>query len=40
TQFFQHSATIPKGMVMGTDPAAGTSAQGTGAVLLVISLGP
>jgi len=40
TQFFQHSATIPKGMVVGTDPAAGSSAQGAGAVLLIISLGP
>ena len=40
SQFFVHSTTIPKGNVVSTDPAAGTSAQGTGAVLLIISSGP
>jgi membrane peptidoglycan carboxypeptidase len=40
TQFFVKSTTIPKGMVVGTDPAAGTAAPGTGAILLIISTGP
>lgn len=40
TQFFVKSPTIPKGMVVGTDPAAGTAAPGTGAILLIISTGP
>jgi serine/threonine-protein kinase len=39
-QFFVKSPTIPKGMVVGTDPAAGTAAPGTGAILLIISTGP
>jgi membrane peptidoglycan carboxypeptidase len=38
-QFFIKSPTIAKGLVVGTDPAAGTSAQGTGAILLYISSG-
>jgi membrane peptidoglycan carboxypeptidase len=40
TQFFQKSATVPKGNVIGTDPAAGTAAPTAGAILLVISTGP
>ena len=40
TQFFQHSTTVPKGNVIGTDPPAGSPAAGTGAVLLIISQGP
>jgi membrane peptidoglycan carboxypeptidase len=40
TQFFQKSATVPKGNVIGTDPAAGSAAPTTGAILLVISAGP
>jgi membrane peptidoglycan carboxypeptidase len=40
TQFFVKSSTIPKGNVVGTDPAAGTSAAGNGAILLIISAGP
>ncbi|MEN9715896.1 MAG: hypothetical protein RJA35_1363 [Actinomycetota bacterium] len=40
TQFYQHSTTVPKGNVIGTNPPAGTAAAGTGAVLLIISLGP
>jgi membrane peptidoglycan carboxypeptidase len=40
TQFFVHSSSIAKGYVVGTDPAAGTSAAGNGAILLVISAGP
>jgi beta-lactam-binding protein with PASTA domain len=39
-QFFVKSSTIPKGYVVGTDPAAGTSAAGNGAILLIISAGP
>jgi membrane peptidoglycan carboxypeptidase len=38
--FFVNSATIPKGNVVGTSPAAGTPAEGLGAILLVISKGP
>lgn len=40
TQFFVKSPTIPKGMVVGTEPAAGTPAASTGAILLIISAGP
>ena len=40
TQYFVKSTTIAKGLVTGTDPAAGTSAPGTGAILLYISSGP
>jgi membrane peptidoglycan carboxypeptidase len=40
TQFFVKSPTVPKGMVIGTDPAAGTPAASTGAILLIISTGP
>ena len=39
-QYFVHSATVPKGYVAGTNPAAGAAAQSTGAILLIISLGP
>jgi len=39
-QFFVHSSTVPKGYVVSTNPPAGTQAQGTGAILLVISSGP
>jgi serine/threonine-protein kinase len=39
-QFFVKSPTIAKGLVVGTDPAAGTSATGNGAILLIISAGP
>jgi len=39
-QFFQHSTTVAAGHVVGTLPAAGTSAIAVGAILLVISLGP
>ena len=40
TQYFQKSATVPKGNVIGTDPAAGTAAPVNGAILLIISTGP
>ncbi|MFM6962908.1 MAG: transglycosylase domain-containing protein [Micrococcales bacterium] len=40
TQYFVHSSTVAKGLVVGTDPAAGTPAAGNGAILLIISLGP
>ncbi len=40
TQYFVKSTTVAKGLVTGTDPAAGTSAPGTGAILLYISSGP
>jgi len=39
-QYFVHSPTVPKNYVVGTNPAAGTSAQSAGAILLIISLGP
>lgn len=39
-QYFVNSATIPKGNVVGTSPAAGTPAEGLGAILLIISKGP
>lgn len=39
-QWFQKSATIPKGMVIGTNPAVGSSASLTQAILLIISSGP
>jgi membrane peptidoglycan carboxypeptidase len=37
--FFQFSSTVPKGNVVGTSPAAGTPAEGLGAILLIISKG-
>jgi membrane peptidoglycan carboxypeptidase len=40
TQFFVPSETIPAGFVVGTSPAAGTSATATGAILLILSTGP
>ena len=40
SQYFVHSSTVPKGSVVATNPAAGTSATGDGAILLIISLGP
>ena len=40
TQFFVQSDTIPAGFVVGTTPAAGTSATATGAILLILSTGP
>jgi membrane peptidoglycan carboxypeptidase len=40
TQYFVHSSTVPDGMVVGTNPAAGSSADALGAVLLIISKGP
>ena len=39
-QFFIHHPTIPKGRVVGTDPAAGSAADKAGAILLIISSGP
>jgi membrane peptidoglycan carboxypeptidase len=39
-QYFVNSATVPKGSVVGTSPAAGTPAEGLGAILLIISKGP
>jgi beta-lactam-binding protein with PASTA domain len=38
--YFVNSATVPKGSVVGTSPAAGTPAEGLGAILLIISKGP
>jgi membrane peptidoglycan carboxypeptidase len=38
-QYFVKSPTIPRGLVVGTDPASGTSAPGSGAILLIISTG-
>lgn len=40
SQFFIKSSTIAKGLVVGTDPAAGTSANAASAILLLISAGP
>jgi beta-lactam-binding protein with PASTA domain len=40
TQYFVYSETIADGMVVGTNPAAGSSADALGAVLLIISKGP
>jgi beta-lactam-binding protein with PASTA domain len=40
TQFFVKSSTVPKGDVVGTNPAAGSPAASTGAILLIISTGP
>jgi beta-lactam-binding protein with PASTA domain len=39
-QFFVNHPTIPKGRVVGTDPAAGSAADKAGAILLIISSGP
>jgi membrane peptidoglycan carboxypeptidase len=39
-QYFVASSTVPKGNVIGTSPAAGTPAEGLGAILLIISKGP
>jgi serine/threonine-protein kinase len=38
--YFVNSSTVPKGNVVGTSPAAGTPAEGLGAILLIISKGP
>jgi membrane peptidoglycan carboxypeptidase len=40
SQFFVKSATIPEGDVVGTNPAAGSTADVLGAILLIISKGP
>jgi membrane peptidoglycan carboxypeptidase len=40
TQYFVKSPTIAKGLVVGTDPAVGSSANGASAILLYISTGP
>ena len=40
SQYFQKSASIPAGYVIGTLPAAGTTAVAVGAILLIISTGP
>jgi membrane peptidoglycan carboxypeptidase len=40
TQYFQHSATIPAGYVIGTTPKVGTLAGTSTAILLIISSGP
>ncbi len=40
SQFFQRSPTIPAGRVVGTNPAVGSAATLTGAILLIISSGP
>jgi membrane peptidoglycan carboxypeptidase len=40
TQYFVKSPTIAKGLVVGTDPAVGSSANGASAILLYISSGP
>ncbi len=40
TQYFQNHPDIPAGNVIGTQPAAGTQATKTGAILLIISKGP
>lgn len=39
-QYFVYSSTVPDGMVVGTNPPAGSSADALGAVLLIISKGP
>jgi membrane peptidoglycan carboxypeptidase len=39
SQYFVKSPTIARGLVVGTDPAVGTSAPGSGAILLLISTG-
>jgi membrane peptidoglycan carboxypeptidase len=39
-QYFVTSSSIPNGNVVGTSPAAGTPAEGLGAILLIISKGP
>jgi membrane peptidoglycan carboxypeptidase len=39
-QYFVHSSSVPKDYVVATNPAAGTSAPSTAAILLIISLGP
>jgi len=39
-QYFLYSSTVPDGMVVGTNPPAGSSADALGAVLLIISKGP
>ena len=40
TQYFQHSATIPAGNVIGTTPKVGSLAGTDTAILLIISTGP
>ncbi|CAB4947016.1 unannotated protein [freshwater metagenome] len=39
-QYFQHSATIPRGNVVGTSPAVGSLTATNTAILLIISSGP
>jgi beta-lactam-binding protein with PASTA domain len=39
-QYFQYSDDIPAGLVLGTIPEAGSPAEATGAILLIISRGP
>jgi serine/threonine-protein kinase len=39
-QFFVKSDTVPKGSVIGTEPAYGTAAPVSSAILLIISTGP
>jgi membrane peptidoglycan carboxypeptidase len=39
-QYFVHSSTVPKGYVVATSPAAGTSTPSTSAILLILSVGP
>jgi membrane peptidoglycan carboxypeptidase len=39
-QYFVFSSTVPAGMVVGTNPRAGSSAEVLGAILLIISKGP
>jgi len=39
-QYFVHSTTVPKGNVVATIPAAGSTAQSNSAILLIISSGP
>lgn len=39
-EYFQFSETVPEGGVIGTNPPAGTPAEGVAAILLIISKGP
>jgi len=39
-QFYLHSPTVAKGLVVSTIPAAGTASDSTAAILLEISAGP
>jgi serine/threonine-protein kinase len=40
TQYFQKSATVPAGNVVGTTPKVGSLADTSAAILLIISSGP